>query len=70
MSTSVEDFVQEFNWIMGNAVGELDINNPDELEPYLRSVVAMIQENCGVTVNVDVINNKGQIKVLGEEYEN
>lgn len=63
--TTPEEFVNEFNYMLNDAVGELDIDSSDELAYYMEAVASMMQDNCGEVRNFEVINNKGQIKLIG-----
>lgn len=59
-----EDFVNELNYMMHNGEGDLDTNDPDEMLYYKESVAAMMQDNCGSTVGFEVVNSKGEIRLI------
>lgn len=67
MKISVEDFVGELNWMMNDAVGALDTNDPEEMLAYQEAVASMMEENCGEIVEFEVINQKGQIALSNKE---
>lgn len=64
---TVNDFVDEFNYMMQNGVGQLDMNDADEMLYYKESVASMMQDNCGEVKPFEVINDKGQIKLIEGE---
>lgn len=64
MKISVEDFILELNYMMNDAVGALDINDPEEMLAYKEAVTGMMEANCGEIVSFEVVNEKGQIELI------
>lgn len=61
---TLQEFVNEFNYMLNDAAGELDIDNSEELQYYMEAVAGMMNDNCGEVGNFEVINKKGQIKLI------
>ncbi len=62
---TLQEFCDEFNFMLNTAVGELDIDNPDEMLYYKEAVAGMMMDNTGQVVEFTVINKKGQINLIG-----